>query len=286
MTLTPQKYHHLTSYQRNKMPRQSLDWSNQPSTFKRYPNSRLIRLPGKAQHPNEKLSDILKRSYKKDDATVLKIGDLSRILSLAYSITGKASYGEGYHYYRSVASAGALYPAEIYVATHDIKGLRDGLYHFSIAGHGLVDLRSEDISGWIDDHVYRAPEKRPSLIFFFTTIFFRSAWKYKERAYRYNLLDTGHLVENLTLALKAQRLHFSLSYDFDDQAINQMLGLDETKEVCLAICQVAGSDMQERGDEKEKITKRIDSFKEASIVSNKKLEYPAIAGIVYIWQVL
>ncbi len=47
MTLTSQKYHQLTSYQRNQIPHYSLDWINQPSTFKAYPNSRLIPLTQK-----------------------------------------------------------------------------------------------------------------------------------------------------------------------------------------------------------------------------------------------
>jgi len=32
-------------------------------------------------------------------------------------------------------------------------------------------------------------------------IFFRSAWKYRKRAFRYVLLDMGHLIENLYLSL-------------------------------------------------------------------------------------
>ena len=279
MTLTSLKYHQLTSYRRNQMSQHFLDRRNQPSTFKTYPNSEPTPLPKEVRHDNEKLSKVLKCSKKKDDAVALEIGDLSRILSLAYSITGRASYGDGYHYYRSVASAGALYPVEIYVATHDVEGLQDGLYHFSIADHALVGLRSDDMSGWVADYLQETPEKHPALIFFFTTIFFRSAWKYRERAYRYHLLDTGHLIENLAVALKAQRLHFRLSYDFDDQALNRILGLDEKREVCLAVCQVSGPDELKKGDGKKDIAELVDSVKGASKVSDKEFEYPAIADI-------
>jgi len=279
MTLISQEYHQLTSYQRNQMSQYSLDWRNQPSTFKTYQNLELIPLPREVQHDNEKLSNVLNRSSKKNDAVALEILDLSRILSLAYSITGRAPYGDDYHYYRSVASAGALYPVEIYVATHDVGGLQDGLYHFSITGHGLVGLRYEDISRWVSDYLQDIPEKHPALIFFFTTIFFRSAWKYRDRAYRYHLLDTGHLIENLAVALKSQALPFCLSYDFDDQAINRMLGLDETREVSLAVCQVLGLDMLKRGVGKKDIAKLMDSIKGASRVSNKEYAYPAISDM-------
>ena len=279
MTLTSRAYHQLTSYQRNQMPQYSLDWRNKPSTFKTYPNIDMIPLPREVHHDNEKLSNILKGSCKQDDPAILEIADLSRMLSLAYAITGRAAYGDGYHYYRSVASAGALYPVEIYVATHDVEGLQDGLYHFAIPGYGLVPLRSEDISGSVADYLHKAPEKHPLLIFFFTTIFFRSAWKYRKRAYRYHLLDTGHLVENMGVALKAQGLDFSLSYDFDDQGVNRMLGLDGTREVSLAVCQVPGPDKLKRGDEKKEIVQLMDSIKSASRVANKEVEYPAIVDI-------
>ena len=230
-------------------------------------------------HENEKLSKVFSRSYKKNDAVALEIGDLSRIFFLAYSITGRVPYGDNYHYYRSVASAGALYPAEIYVAAHDVEDLQDGLYHFSIADHALARLRSEDMSGWISECLYQTFEKHPLLIFFFTAIFFRSAWKYRERAYRYNLLDTGHLIENLVVALKAEGLPFCLSYDFDDQAINRILGLDEQREVCLAVCPVSDLDTLRIGDGEKDIADLTDSIKGASRVSNKEVEYPAIADM-------
>ena len=56
MVLTPQEYHKLTSYQRNQMSQYSLDWRNQPSTFKTYPSIELILLSREVQHDNEKLS--------------------------------------------------------------------------------------------------------------------------------------------------------------------------------------------------------------------------------------
>jgi SagB-type dehydrogenase family enzyme len=279
MALTSKEYHQLTSYQRDKMPRHFLDWQNQPSTFKTYPDNELIHLPRDVQHGNEKLSKIFKYSQANDSVCIPHVDDLPRILSLAYTITSKAPHGDGFYYYRSVASAGALYPVEIYVATHDVKGLQDGLYHFSIANHALVLLRNEDVSGFVADSLQETPKNRPSLIFLLTAIFFRSAWKYKERAYRYHLLDTGHLIENLVLALKAQRLPFFLSYDFDDHEFNRLLGLDETKEICLAVCHVPGPHIFRKDDERKDVSELGDSIKVASRVSNKEIEYLAIRDI-------
>lgn len=277
--LDSQKYHHQTSYQRDKIPSHFLDWENQPSTFKTYAGVELIQLPKDVRFGDENLSDILKCPPGEIKTDPPGITDLSRILFLAYTITRKAVHGGGYHYYRSAASAGALYPVEIYVATHDVGGLGDGLYHFSIADHGLVPLRQEDVTGVLADFLHDPPGKHPSTMFLFTSIFFRSAWKYRDRAYRYHLLDTGHVIENLVIALKSQGFPFSLSYDFDDTKINHLIGLDETKEACLAVCHMPLSRDFMPGQKKESIKDLGDIFKNASRVSNNEIEYPLIHHI-------
>ncbi|MBW1829485.1 MAG: SagB/ThcOx family dehydrogenase [Deltaproteobacteria bacterium] len=279
MPFDSRQYHNLTSYQRDKIPSHFLDWENQPSTFKTYPDVEFIPLQRDIQIEDESLSDVLKCSQGESKTDVPSITDLSRILFLAYTLTRKAVHGGGYHYYRSVASAGALYPVEIYVATHDVRELQDGLYHFSIANHALIPLRNEDMTGFVADSLHETIEKRPSLICLFTSIFFRSAWKYRERAYRYHLLDTGHLIENLVIALKAQRFPFRLSYDFEDTKINHLLGLDETKEVCLAVCHVPLSRDFIKDLKKADLKELGDSFKSTSRVSNNEIEYPLIHNI-------
>ncbi|NNL42392.1 MAG: hypothetical protein HKO79_07840 [Desulfobacterales bacterium] len=71
--------------------------------------------------------------------------------------------------------------------------------------------------------------------------FFNSSWKYRERAFRYILLDSGHLIENISLAVNALDQFFSIDYDFDDEKVSRFLSLDQTKEVPLA-CVNVGQD--------------------------------------------
>jgi SagB-type dehydrogenase family enzyme len=73
-------------------------------------------------------------------------GALSLILRLAHTLTAKARSASGDHYFRSVASAGALYPTELYVATQSLRGLDDGLYHFAIHRHCLYPIRAQNIT--------------------------------------------------------------------------------------------------------------------------------------------
>jgi nitroreductase len=117
--------------------------------------------------------------------------------------------------------------------------------------------------------------KAQVLTFYLSAIFFRSAWKYRDRAYRYNLLDTGHLVENLILALKAVELPYALSYDFDDHGVNRLLGLDETKEVCLSVCYISGAKSL-RLEEEIEVAELPVHIRNASHVAEKEADYAVI----------
>ena len=242
MSLTSKQYHQETSYQRNKMGGHFLDWENQPTVFKAYPEVTPLHLPREVQLPDTTFFDLFKDDHTKSGVPLrLTIEDLSLMLLLTYRLTAKTRHGGGEFYYRSVASAGALYPTEIYVAARGVKGLEDGLYHFSITQHALFLLRRGALSFRLSEATQPPYTKTPMLTFFFSAIFFRSAWKYRERSYRYHLLDTGHVLENLILAFRALVLPFTFSYDFDDGGVNHLLGPDESKEVCLAMVHLPGT---------------------------------------------
>ena len=116
------------------------------------------------------------------------------------------------------------------------------------------------------------------MTFFLTAIFFRSAWKYRARAYRYHLMDTGHVAENLILALKASKLPFNVAYDFDDGEVNRLLGLDDQKEVALAIIDVpGGKGTQEKP--RGPVSPLSESVLQASRVSAKETDYPVLRQI-------
>jgi SagB-type dehydrogenase family enzyme len=196
MSITSKQYHQETSYQRNKMGGHFLDWENQPNVFKAYPEVTSIHLSREVQFPETTLCNLFKRFHaKKETPSKLTIEDLSCIFMLTYGLTAKARHAGGEFYYRNAASAGALYPTEIYVSTRNVKDLEDGLYHFSIAQHGLCLLRRGDLSPWILKAGQPPNTKPPMLAFFFSAIFFRSAWKYRDPVPSpMTLMTTGSIV--------------------------------------------------------------------------------------------
>jgi SagB-type dehydrogenase family enzyme len=252
-----------------------LDFANQPDVFKTYSNLPVSPLPQIIDRPEHKLSDLVRGTAAPRAVTSIDRDLLSRVLVLTHSLTAKARYGDVEFYYRSVASAGALYPFELYVGVSEVAGLDDGIYHHSVARHALTRLRSGDVIPSLSKAVKVKKDGRIPLAFFLTSIFFRSSWKYRDRAYRYNLLDTGHLAENLVWALRALGLTFRLYYDFDDKAVCDLLAVDPAREACLAIICVRQGSAPEQGEHGQ-MQEAPEALTEASKVALREKGFPLI----------
>ncbi len=267
-------YHDGTSYNRHEMKGHFLDWGNQPNAFKVYSGFNTVPLPEGSHRPDYRLSDLVGEVWKSDQNTEINVNSLARILLLSHAVTATARHGGTDFHFRSVASAGALYPFELYVAVFDVPGVEDGIYHHDVANQGVTLLRAGNVLADLSPAVKLDKKLGPVLMFLLTAIFFRSSWKYRDRAYRYALLDTGHLAENLTLALRYERACFNICYDFDDKLINGALGLDTQREVCLAVVPVWGRPT--RDGARVGISAPQVDLAQFSRVASREIEYPVI----------
>jgi SagB-type dehydrogenase family enzyme len=230
-------YHHQTMYDPRKMGGHALDWSNQPCVYKNYSGMIRVNLPEISALPDKSFTELLKPKDAAPATGGVSLQDLSSMLFLGYGITARRQSSGDDFYYRSAPSAGALYPCELYLAAQSVSGLEDGLYHHAIHRRDLGRLRA----GVCGDPPSAGEHcKSSSVTFFITAIFYRSIWKYRDRAYRYHLLDTGHLVESLVLAIKSLDLPCQVTYDFDDTAVSAFLGVDSGREACLAVIRIPG----------------------------------------------
>ncbi|MEW6263915.1 MAG: SagB family peptide dehydrogenase [Thermodesulfobacteriota bacterium] len=217
------QYHRLTRYSRLSLSGGGLDWSNQPSLYKAYPEAERVDLPRDLVLPKAPAQLILAGRAARSPQP-LNLTVLADLLFMAYGFTAKTYHGSEAFLYRSAPSAGALYPVEIYLAARGVTGLADGLYHYSLLDFSLTMLRPGPPPAEIN---------APALLL--TALFFRGAWKYRDRAFRYCLLDAGHTAENLLLAGAALGLNAELRTEFDDAALLDYLGLDGKKEAPLAL---------------------------------------------------
>ena len=271
-------YHLATSYDRYDMKGHFIDWENQPGLYKSYAGVEAIPLPKVTEFPEKSLWGLEHEPGKQTDPGGFDLYLLSRIFSVGYSHTAKRPHENNYFYYRSAASAGALYPNEIYLGAYNIKALNHGLYHYDIGNMALTPLRSGDFSRYTAETIGQIDAKELVATFFVTAIFFRSAWKYRARAFRYVLLDAGHILENLILALKAEGLSFTLHYDFKDERLGRLIGLDSRREVCLACINVHGKSSS-TSSAHINIEPLTPEFIEAGRVSKHEILYDEIQDI-------
>ncbi len=269
-------YHTLTSYDRRRMTGHALDWEHRPDLYKRYPHAKSIPLPEKEVTAGARtLWDIIPDGCVNPAASQkMTLAKLAALLGLSYGITASVRYPQETFSYRSAPSAGALYPCEIYIAAYAVDGLDPGVYYFSVVDFALKRIRGADVAGFLGQN----SEKGLALSLFITGIPYRSAWKYRARAYRYVLLDTGHLLGNLALVLKSQKLIFETTYDLDDAATGLLLGLDNRREAGVARLDAGSPDGWQKDAfvSPEDIPALTGEILSASRVSDRETAYPEI----------
>jgi SagB-type dehydrogenase family enzyme len=162
--------------------------------------------------------------------------------------------------------------------------LQPGLFHYDIQDFALQQLRGEDAMASTAAALSVPKSESGWASFILSGIFFRSAWKYSKRAFRYVLLDTGHLLENLVSSLAYAGVNCSVRYDFDDQRLCSLVGLDRHKEAGFVIVDVhldkTWSGIEQAGSPVEPV--RLDAgLVGASRVSSREKTYDVIEGIYH-----
>jgi SagB-type dehydrogenase family enzyme len=224
-----------------------LDWRNQPDPFRTYEGATTILLSPDPGFPKtgtfaamavleEKTKFAAENPYDRDQQIPLDLTWLSRFLWHSMGVSAwKKVPGSGARYSLRVnPSSGNLHPTETYFALRSFTGMEDGLYHYRADRHA-VELRSR--GGWTQ-HLARALEipwaSESPLIVGLTSIFWREAWKYGDRAYRYCCHDLGHAMMSLLLSAHALGLPGGAVAHFSDARLARALGLAESDEAPMA----------------------------------------------------
>lgn len=165
------------------------------------------------------------RSFKKK---ALSLNQFSQLLWAGYGIT------EGFR--RTVPSAGALYPLDLYVAVGRdcVELIEEGVYHYIPDDHSISLQKGEDVrleiaraslfQSWIAD----AP-----VCFIITVEYHRITIKYGERGIRYAIMEAGHIAQNIFLQAEALGLGAGIVGAFHDEKIIQIADLPKNHQPLL-----------------------------------------------------
>lgn len=208
------------------------NWGVRPASYKTYPDVYRVALPEPARMPEMSVGEVLdvRRSQRDYAPRPLSKPALSALLHAAQGITlARLDF-------RAAPSAGALYPIELYAVVHNVEGVSPGAYHYAVRPHELERLETGDFRGrLVRAGLYQRFLGEAGVCFLLSAVFQRSRWKYRERAYRYVLLEAGHVAQNIYLAATALGLGACAVGAFDDGQLNDLLGLDGQEEAVVYV---------------------------------------------------
>lgn len=209
------------------------DWPKAWRTvfYKEYPRFEKIQL---AEHaPSADLFEVIRTRRSGRDFRKLPI-DIETVGTLLKYSCGISSSREKMQS-RAQPSGGGRFPLEVYpIVFRGSESLPAGLYHYNVKEHALDVLwqryfSRDDIAGlftypWVQN---------ASAAIVITGIFRRNQDKYGERGYRYMLLETGHIGQNIYLNSTALDLKCCALGGTRDEAIEKLIDIDGIHESVL-----------------------------------------------------
>ncbi|HEY8007314.1 MAG TPA: SagB/ThcOx family dehydrogenase [Methylocella sp.] len=196
---------------------ETLDWDMQPNPFREFEGCKRIALPLTAVPPGTRFTDIYAHGRVKPAA--LSMGSISTFMELSLGLSAWKQYGPDRWALRCNPSSGNLHPTEAYLLSSQVPGLEDGLYHYFCRDHALEQRFRRN--GTLDD------EKSPARLWIgLASIYWREAWKYGERGFRYCQLDIGHALGALRYAAGMLGWTARIVDQIEYEELTALLGLD------------------------------------------------------------
>ncbi|KAK8651609.1 hypothetical protein V6N13_141206 [Hibiscus sabdariffa] len=224
LTYHHQTKHGFTNYARG--PR-GLDWANQPNPFRRYISAPLLPL---LHFPTDNKSTVAVT----DDAPLysslflslpppkpITQSTISQLFYDSLALSAWKTTGFSTWSLRVNPSSGNLHPTEAYLIAPAIESLSDSPFvaHYAPKEHSL-ELRATIPSGFFPKFF---PDN--SFLIGISSIFWREAWKYGERAFRYCNHDVGHAIGAIAMAAATLGWDVKLLDGFGCNDLEKLMGL-------------------------------------------------------------
>ena len=216
-------YHDRTKHQPERYANGpgGLDWATQPDPFRRFGAAPLLRLPLASQDDTPPAAILFGAATAASRPFTL--GAVGLFFELSLGLSARKEFAGSSWYLRINPSSGNLHPTEAYAVLPALEGLPGGagVYHYAPLHHAL-----EQRARWPQGAEPTAAGFHVGL----TSITWREAWKYGERAFRYCQHDVGHALAALRFAAAALGWRVQLLPEWDDAQIGRLLGLDRAED--------------------------------------------------------
>jgi SagB-type dehydrogenase family enzyme len=187
----------------------------------------VIKLP-KPRYKGGKMIEVAileRRSVRKYKKYKLKLAELGQLLWAAQGVSDKNKK------FRTVPSAGALYPLQIYALIGDSEELDKGIYKYRSTNHEIIKTGREDVRKELSEAaLYQDWISQAATVLLITADFDRTIKWYGERGRYYVLMEAGHTAQNIHLQAASLELGTVVIGAFDDDKVIGCLGLPENEE--------------------------------------------------------
>jgi SagB-type dehydrogenase family enzyme len=187
-----------------------LDWATSPDPFRRYDGARLISLPHEEGVPTQGGTT---------RAAPLHLTSIAWFLRYSMGLSAWKAYRETRWPLRVNPSSGNLHPTEAYV-------VHDGhILHYAPREHAVEERAVISSRDW-----QAFAGGRDGFFVALTSIQWREAWKYGERAFRYCQHDVGHAIAALRISAALFGWTLRLLPEWSDADIATLLGVDRDED--------------------------------------------------------
>jgi SagB-type dehydrogenase family enzyme len=194
-----------------------LDWETQPDPFRRFAGAPKTDLPLRADRLRTRFS-ALRCSHGVAPHPI----DLERVgvlFQLSLGLSAWKRYRSTRWSLRCNPSSGNLHPTEGYLVCPGLPGIAPGVHHYLAHEHVLEHRARCDGVRWSEVFAHSG------FMIAFTSIFWREAWKYGVRAYRYCQHDVGHALAAVRYAAAALGWRAHLLDGWGDDDVARLLGI-------------------------------------------------------------
>jgi SagB-type dehydrogenase family enzyme len=210
----------------------SLDWEDQPNGFRTFTGCELIKLPKPGAERDVLFADLAKPR----PAEIVNPVSLGLLLELSFGLSAWKQFGGDRWALRCNPSSGNLHPTEAYVITTAPQLLAAGVYHYHAYEHGLEQRC-----------LFNQPLENQGIFIGLSSVHWREAWKYGERAFRYCQHDIGHALACLRYAAAVLGWTIELISACGDEALSTLLGVNrgedfkaDEREYADVLCRIHG----------------------------------------------
>lgn len=163
-----------------------------------------------------------RRSCPEFGGEQLSLNSIHQILDHSY---GAYSFDGGHQSRRNVPSGGALYPLDLFLVSRNVETLgSNDVYHFDPYRKGLAHIRSDvDFESFGEALLLPEIAKNASAFVLISATFWRSRFKYSQRALRFCLMESGHVAQNLITVATSIDVQSRVFGGFIDSEVNSIL---------------------------------------------------------------